>query len=66
MLLGTLRASLFGKMLAGKKFVRPGYGNKEGKGMLRVAINQKTISDSTSSFNKLWNSKTFSKKQIQT
>ena len=53
MLLGTLRASLFGKMLAGKKFVRPGYGNKEGKGMLRVAINQKTTSDSTSSFNKL-------------
>ena len=28
MLLGTLGASLLGKMLAGKEIVRAGYGNK--------------------------------------
>ena len=31
MLLGTLRASFSGNMLAGKGIVKAGYGNKEGK-----------------------------------
>ena len=37
MLLGTLRASLVGNMLAGNGIVRTGYENKDGKGMLRAA-----------------------------
>ena len=36
MLFGTLGASLLGNMLAGKRMVRAGYGNKEGKGTLRT------------------------------
>ena len=37
MLLGTLRASLVGNVLAGNGIVRTGYENKDGKGMLRAA-----------------------------
>ena len=36
MLYGTLETSLFGNILAGRGIVRVGYGNKEGKGMLRA------------------------------
>ena len=36
MLLGTLGVSLLGNMLTGKGIVREVYGNKEGKGTLRV------------------------------
>ena len=34
MLLGTLGASLFGNLLAGKGIVRAGVGNKKGKGIV--------------------------------
>ena len=36
MLLGTLGASLLGKLLIGKGFVRAGYGNNKGKGVVRA------------------------------
>ena len=36
MFLGPLGASLLGNILAGKRIVSAGYGNKEGKGMLRA------------------------------
>ena len=36
MLLGTLGASLFGNMLAGKWIVRAGSGNKKGKRIVRA------------------------------
>ena len=36
MLLGTLRASLLGNILAGKEIVRPGSGNKKEKGIARA------------------------------
>ena len=36
MLLGTLGASLLGNMLAGKRIVRAGSGNKKGKGIVRA------------------------------
>ena len=64
MVLGTLEASLLGNMLAGKSNVRAGYGNEEGKGMLRAGSGskkKKKNSASTSSFKKLWNSKILSK-----
>ena len=35
-LLGTLRASLLGNLLAGKGIVRAGSGNKKGKGIVRA------------------------------
>ena len=35
-LLGTLGASLFGNLLAGKGIVRAGYENKKGKGIVRA------------------------------
>ena len=41
MLFGTLGDSLFGNLLSGKGIVRAGYGNKEGKGMLRAIMDQK-------------------------
>ena len=40
MLLGTLDASLLGKMLAGKGIVRAGYGSK-GKGIIRAGYGSK-------------------------
>ena len=46
MLLGTLGDRLLGKMLAGKRIVRAGYGNKM---------------EFASSFNKFWNKKVLSK-----
>ena len=36
MLLRTLGASLLGNMLTGKGMLRAGYGNKEGKGILKT------------------------------
>ena len=36
MLLDTLGASLLGNMLTGKRILRAGYGNKQGKGTLRA------------------------------
>ena len=36
MLLSTLGASLLGNLLAGKRIVRVGYGNKKGKGIVRA------------------------------
>ena len=36
MLLGNLGASLLGNMLAGKRIVRAGFGNKKGKGIVRA------------------------------
>ena len=36
MLLGTLGARLLGNLLAGKRIVRTGSGNKKGKGILRA------------------------------
>ena len=36
MLLGTLGASLLGNLLTGKGIIRPGSGNKKGKGTLRA------------------------------
>ena len=36
MLLGTSGASLLGKMLTAKGFLRAGYRNKEGKGILKT------------------------------
>ena len=36
MLLGTLRASLLGNMLAGKIIMRAGSGNKKEKGIARA------------------------------
>ena len=35
MLLGTLRASLLGNLLAGEEIARVGSGNKKGKGIVR-------------------------------
>ena len=37
MLLGTLGASLLGNLLTGKGFVRAGYGNNKGKGVVRAS-----------------------------
>ena len=36
MLLGTLGTSLLGNLLAGKRIVKAGSGNKKGKGIVRV------------------------------
>ena len=36
MLLGTLGASLLRNMLAGKRIVGAGFGNKKGKGIVRA------------------------------
>ena len=41
MLLGTLRASLLGGLLAGKGIVRVGSGNKKGKGIVRAGSGNK-------------------------
>ena len=41
MLLGTLRASLLGNILAGKGIVRAGYGNKIRKGIIRAGYGSK-------------------------
>ena len=36
MLLGTLGAGLLGNLLAGNGILRPGSGNKKGKGIVRA------------------------------
>ena len=41
MLLGTLGASLLGNILAGKRVVRAGSGNKKGKGIVRAGSGNK-------------------------
>ena len=41
MLLATLGARLLGNMLAGKRIVRAGYGNKKGKGTVRAGYGSK-------------------------
>ena len=43
MLLATLRPSLLGNILTGKRILRAGYGNKEWKGILRVGYRSKTF-----------------------
>ena len=43
MLLGTLGDSLLGNMLAGKRIVRAGYGNKQRKGILRAGYGNKKL-----------------------
>ena len=58
MLPGTLGASLLGKLLIGKGFVRAGYGNNKGKGVVRAGYSnqlkkKKWIFNTASSFNKL-------------
>ena len=40
-LLGTLGASLLGKMLTGKGMLRAGYGNKKRRGVLRAGYGNK-------------------------
>ena len=42
-LLGTLEASLLENMLTEKRILRAGYGNKEGKGMLRTGYESKDL-----------------------
>ena len=37
MLLGILRDSLLGNLLAGKGIVRAGFGNKKGNGIVRTS-----------------------------
>ena len=41
MLIGTSGASLLGNMLADKGIVRAGYGNKQGKGVVRARYDSK-------------------------
>ena len=41
MLLGTLGASLLGNMLRGKGILKVGYGNKQGKVILRAGYESK-------------------------
>ena len=41
MLLGTLGASLLGNILSGKGLVKPGSGNKKGKGIVRADYGNK-------------------------
>ena len=53
MLLGTLGASLLGNVLAGKRIVRAGSGNKKGKGIARAGTVNNGIFNAASSFNKL-------------
>ena len=43
MLLGTLGASLLGNLLAGKGIVRAGYGNKNGKEIVRAVMEKNGI-----------------------
>ena len=43
MLLGTLRASLLGNLLSGKRIVRAGSGNKKRKGIVRAGYGKEWI-----------------------
>ena len=60
-LLGTLGVSLLGNLLAGKGIVRAGSGNKKGKGIVRAGTGKQWDFNTVSSFNKLWNTKIWSK-----
>ena len=57
MLLATLRPSLLESMVKGKRKLRAGYKNNERKGIVRAGYGCliKKNFDSTTSFNKLWN-----------
>ena len=59
-LLGTLGASLLGTMLADKRIVKAGSGNKKGKGIVRLVMENNGVFDAVSSFNKLRNTKVLS------
>ena len=52
MLLGTLEASLLGNLLAGKGIIRAGSGNKKGKRIQELALENNGIFNATSSFSK--------------
>ena len=56
-LLGTLGASLLGNLLARRRIVRVGSGNKKGKGIVKLVVEKNGIFNAASSFNKLWNTK---------
>ena len=57
MLSGTLEASLLGNLLAGKGIIRAGSGNKKGKRIQGLALENNGIFNATSSFSKFWNTK---------
>ena len=61
MLLGTLDSSLLGNMLTGKEILRAGYGNKQGKGVVRDGSGffKKNL-NSIPFFNKHWNTEVLS------
>ena len=62
MFLGTLGATLLGNMLAGKRMLRAGCRNKEGKNNVKELIMEtKWIFNVASFFNKLWNTKVLPK-----
>ena len=54
-LLGTLASTLLGNMLAGKRIVRAGYGNKQGESIARAGYGSsiKKSSNSTTPLSKL-------------
>ena len=53
MLLGTLRASLLGNMLTGKRLLRVGYGSKERNRLLRAGNGNKRKIDCTPYFSNI-------------
>ena len=55
MLLCTLASTLLGNRLAAKGILRAGYGNKQGRGIVRAGCGSsiKKTSNSTTSFNKV-------------
>ena len=52
MLLGNLGASLLGNLLTGKGIVKASSGNKKGKGIVSLVLENDGILKTTSSFNK--------------
>ena len=61
MLLGTLGASLLWNLLTGKWIVRAGSGNKKGKGIVKLVLQNNRILNAASSFSKLGNTRIWSK-----
>ena len=59
-LLGTLGGSLLVNMLRGKEILRAGFGNEEGKGILRADYGSKKVFNPTLSLNKHWNTEVLS------
>ena len=57
MILGTLGASLLGKIFAGKRILRGGSGNKKEKGNARAGYGKEWVFSPASSINKLLNTK---------